>query len=53
MIMTKYFLDYLHNWGKNMSYTHRLGSCENVISEEAVTKLNLKTEPHQSPYKLT
>ncbi|XP_052291811.1 uncharacterized protein LOC127900665 [Citrus sinensis] len=29
------------------------GSCENVISEEAITKLNLKTEPHQTPYKLT
>ncbi|KAH9706010.1 Endonuclease [Citrus sinensis] len=30
-----------------------LDSCENVISEEAITKLNLKTEPHQTPYKLT
>ncbi|KAH9663456.1 Endonuclease [Citrus sinensis] len=29
------------------------GSCENVISEEVITKLNLKTEPHQTPYKLT
>ncbi|KAH9723702.1 Endonuclease [Citrus sinensis] len=29
------------------------GSCENVISEEAITKLNLMTEPHQTPYKLT
>ena len=29
------------------------GSCENVISEEAITKLNLKIEPHQTPYKLT
>ncbi|KAH9668899.1 hypothetical protein KPL70_021564 [Citrus sinensis] len=29
------------------------GSCENVISEKAITKLNLKTEPHQTPYKLT
>ncbi|XP_024038267.1 uncharacterized protein LOC112097314 [Citrus clementina] len=29
------------------------GSCENVILEEAITKLNLKTEPHQTPYKLT
>ncbi|KAH9726539.1 Endonuclease [Citrus sinensis] len=28
------------------------GSCKNVISEEAITKLNLKTEPHQTPYKL-
>ncbi|KAH9650278.1 hypothetical protein KPL70_026314 [Citrus sinensis] len=28
-------------------------SCENVILEEAITKLNLKTEPHQTPYKLT
>ncbi|KAH9679211.1 hypothetical protein KPL71_026032 [Citrus sinensis] len=28
------------------------GNWENVISEEAVTKLNLKTEPHQTPYKL-
>ncbi|KAK0582387.1 hypothetical protein LWI29_025033 [Acer saccharum] len=29
------------------------GSCKNVISEEAVAKLNLKTEPHQNPYKLS
>ena len=29
------------------------GSCENVILEEVVTKLNLKTKPHQTPYKLT
>ena len=29
------------------------GSYENVISEEAVTKLNLMTEPHQTLYKLT
>ncbi|KAH9725143.1 Endonuclease [Citrus sinensis] len=29
------------------------GSCENVISKEVITKLNLKTEPHQTPYKLT
>lgn len=29
------------------------GSCENVISKEAIMKLNLKTKPHQTPYKLT
>ena len=29
------------------------GSCENIISKEAVIKLNLKIEPHQTPYKLT
>ncbi|XP_058202674.1 uncharacterized protein LOC131317120 [Rhododendron vialii] len=28
------------------------GSCENVVSEEAVQKLGLKTEPHPNPYKL-
>ena len=29
------------------------GSYENVILEEAITRLNLKTESHQTPYKLT
>ena len=29
------------------------GSCENVISEEAVRKLELATEKHPNPYKLT
>lgn len=28
------------------------GSCTNIISEEAVTKLALVTEPHPTPYKL-
>ncbi|KAF7135555.1 hypothetical protein RHSIM_Rhsim08G0252200 [Rhododendron simsii] len=28
------------------------GSCENVVSQEAVQKLGLKTEPHPNPYKL-
>ncbi|KAM5575250.1 hypothetical protein ABKV19_014275 [Rosa sericea] len=28
------------------------GSCSNVISEEAVLKLGLPTEPHPSPYKV-
>ena len=28
------------------------GSCENVISENAVQKLGLKTEKHPEPYKL-
>ena len=29
------------------------GSCENVISEEAVTKLCLETQQHPHPYKLS
>ena len=28
------------------------GSCDNIISTEAVRKLNLKTEKHPNPYKL-
>lgn len=28
-------------------------SCENIISQEAITKLNLKIETHHHPYKLT
>ena len=28
------------------------GSCTNVVVEEMVTKLNLKTEPHPQPYKI-
>lgn len=29
------------------------GSCENVVSEEAVKKLQLKTDSHPNPYKLS
>ena len=29
------------------------GSCENVVSEEAVKKLQLKTDSHPKPYKLS
>jgi hypothetical protein len=29
------------------------GSCENVVSEEAVTKLGLETHTHPQPYKLS
>lgn len=29
------------------------GSCENVISDEAVTKLSLETQQHPHPYKLS
>lgn len=28
------------------------GSCTNVVSEEMVSKLGLKTEPHPNPYKI-
>ncbi|KAI3709992.1 hypothetical protein L2E82_39765 [Cichorium intybus] len=28
------------------------GSCENIVSEEAVQKLNIRTERHPKPYKL-
>ncbi|KAF9614589.1 hypothetical protein IFM89_019372 [Coptis chinensis] len=28
------------------------GSCENVVAEEVVKKLNLETEPHPNPYNL-
>ena len=29
------------------------GSCENIVSAEAVQKLNIPTEKHPKPYKLT
>lgn len=29
------------------------GSCENVVSKEAIQKLQLKTDPHPKPYKLS
>ncbi|CAL8159589.1 unnamed protein product [Prunus armeniaca] len=29
------------------------GSCENVISKEAIRKLGLETQPHPQPYKLS
>lgn len=29
------------------------GSCENVVFEEAVDKLQLKTEKHPSPFRLS
>ena len=29
------------------------GSCENMISQDVVDKLNLKTEDHSHPYKLS
>ncbi|PKI34743.1 hypothetical protein CRG98_044866 [Punica granatum] len=28
------------------------GSCENIVSAEAVQKLSLRSEPHPKPYKL-
>ena len=28
------------------------GSCENIVSEEAIQKLNIRTERHPKPYKL-
>ena len=30
-----------------------LGSTDNIISEEAASKLNLKRIPHEKPYKVT
>ncbi|TNV97344.1 hypothetical protein C5H24_12795, partial [Xylella fastidiosa] len=39
--------------GKVCRYVIDSGSCENVVSEEAVQKLNLKTEAHPNPYKLS
>ena len=38
--------------GKVCRFVIDSGSCENVISEEDVQKLGLKTEQHPSPYKL-
>ncbi|KAL6582286.1 hypothetical protein OROMI_006300 [Orobanche minor] len=29
------------------------GSCENLVSQEMVTKLNLKVQPHPKPYRIT
>ncbi|CAM8947279.1 unnamed protein product [Rhodiola kirilowii] len=38
--------------GKVCTFIIDAGSCENVISETAVTKLALPSEPHPKPYKL-
>ncbi|XP_048618458.1 uncharacterized protein LOC125589874 [Brassica napus] len=39
--------------GRVCSSVINSGSCENVIAEEAVAKLQLQDEPHPSPYKLS
>lgn len=41
MVKTKYFVDYLHNWGENIHMVIDSDSCKNVISKEAVIKLKL------------
>ena len=38
--------------GKVYRFIIDLGSCENVMSEAVVQKLNLLTEPHPTPYTL-
>lgn len=38
--------------GKVCHFVIDAGSCENIISVEAVQKLNLKTEKHPTPYKM-
>ena len=38
--------------GKVCTFVIDSGSCDNLISEEAVHKLSLKTESHPKPYKL-
>ncbi|GJY08584.1 hypothetical protein Tco_0375638 [Tanacetum coccineum] len=39
--------------GKVCTFIIDVGSCENVISEVAVSKLNLPTEEHPKPYRLS
>ena len=39
--------------GKVCTFIIDAGSCENVISEVAVSKLGLSTEPHPKPYRLS
>ena len=39
--------------GKVCTFIIDAGSCENVISEVAVSKLCLSTEPHPKPYRLS
>ncbi|KAF7130472.1 hypothetical protein RHSIM_Rhsim10G0125400 [Rhododendron simsii] len=39
--------------GKVCRFVIDSGSCKNVVAEEAVQKLGLKTEPHPNPYKLS
>lgn len=39
--------------GKVCKFVIDSGSCENVVSEEVVTKLNLATVKHPRPYKLS
>ncbi|XP_022040589.1 uncharacterized protein LOC110943141 [Helianthus annuus] len=38
--------------GKVCTFVIDSGSCDNLVSEEAVRKLGLKTENHRKPYKL-
>ena len=38
--------------GKVCKFVIDAGSCDNIISTEAVRKLKLKTEKHPHPYKL-
>ena len=38
--------------GKVCHFIIDLGSCENVVSEDAIRKLSLKTKVHSSPYRL-
>ncbi|KAI5330668.1 hypothetical protein L3X38_030066 [Prunus dulcis] len=39
--------------GKVCKLVIDLGSCENIISKDAIRKLGLETQPHPQPYKLS
>ena len=38
--------------GKVCHFVMDIGSCENIVSTEAVQKLGVKTKTHSKPYKL-
>ena len=38
--------------GKVCHFVIDVGSCENIVSTEAIQKLGVKTETHSNPYKL-
>nr|KAJ0218875.1 hypothetical protein LSAT_V11C300120620 [Lactuca sativa] len=49
---TTSFSRYVLFWEKVCTFVIDSGSCDNLISEEAVQKLAVKTENHPKPYKL-
>lgn len=51
MVTLEYFSNYLHNWEKKVCrMVINSSSYKNLISEEAITKLNLKMESYRTLY---